>query len=848
MTDDLKKVGLVFKADGTTDFAKSLKTVNSLAQENYSSFKLAKSQWDSSTKSLDKLNDTQKYLTKQTETYTAKVDVLKEELKNLENSENRNEKAIADKKKTLYNAQATLNNYKSGLDEVNDKLKSGAAQIEEYAKKIEQFGDKTKEIGNSLSRNVTAPIAAVGTASYAAWMSVDEAYDNIAVGTGATGDALAELQNSFDNVFSNAPFDAMEVSDSLADLNTRFGFTGEALETASNKFLKFATVNKTDVSNAVALVSRAMGDASIPAEEYSKILDALTTASQASGISIDVLTGNITKYGAPMRALGYTTEESIAIFASWEKAGVNTEIAFSGMKKAISNFSAEGKDAKEEFKKTLDEIAKCPDIASATTKSIEVFGTKAGPDLADAIKGGRFEFEEMLNLIGDSQGQMEASFDATQDPADKAKIALNNLTLAGVALGDVIQGALGPIFEYLADILKDFTEWFKNLNPEIQQTIIAVGGVAAAIGPLLILIGAVAGPISTAIGLFGKFKLALFGATEQAGIIGSVISGLTGPVMIVIGIIALVTAAVIDLYNSNEEFRENINEMINSLMEIIQTFWESFLRPILTAVKEILTEIWENGIMPLWDTVKGCIADIISKLSQLLDVLTPMINFIIQLLSTVLIPVIEFLGGIIGSVINEAIACFGAFFSNVSEIIGGIITVITGIVQFITGVFTGNWKGAWEGISNIFKGIFDGLVGIAKIPINGIIGLINGVIDAVNWMIKGLNKIEFDVPDWVPYLGGEHFGLDLKLIDNIEYLAKGGTLLQGTAIVGEAGPEILQQMGTKTRVTPLSESGGINKSDLIDYNRITESFVYALSKLKFSFDKRELGKLVREVV
>lgn len=135
MADDLKKVGLVFKADGTTDFAKSLKTVNSLAQENYSSFKLAKSQWDSSTKSLDKLNDTQKYLTKQTETYAAKVDVLKEELKNLENSENRNEKAIADKKKTLYNAQATLNNYKSGLDEVNDKLKSGAAQIEEYAKK-----------------------------------------------------------------------------------------------------------------------------------------------------------------------------------------------------------------------------------------------------------------------------------------------------------------------------------------------------------------------------------------------------------------------------------------------------------------------------------------------------------------------------------------------------------------------------------------------------------------------------------------------------------------------------------------------------------------------------------------
>lgn len=847
MADDLKKVGLVFKADGTADFAKSLKTINSLTQENYSSFKLAKSQWDSSTKSMDKLRDTQRYLSSQTDAYTAKVDTLKEELKNLENAENRNEKAISDKKNALNNAQATLNNYKKGLDEVNGKLKSGSAQIEEYAKKIENFGSKTKEVGGSLSKNITAPIAAAGTAAYAAWMSVDEAYDNIAVGTGATGDALSKLQESFDNVFAKAPFDAMDISNSLADLNTRFGFTGKVLEDASEKFLRFASVNKTDVSNAVALVSRAMGDAGIPAEEYTSVLDALTTASQASGISIDALTGNITKYGAPMRALGYTTEESIAIFASWEKAGVNTEIAFSGMKKAISNFSAEGKDAKVEFKKTLEEIAKCPDIASATTKAIEVFGTKAGPDLADAIKGGRFEFEEMLKLVESSSGQLDASFEATMDPADKAKVALNNLTLAGAALGDVIQSALGPVFESLADILKDFTEWFKNLNPEIRQTIVFVGGIIAAVGPLLVLIGALAGPISTALGLFAKFKLALFGTAEQAGIMGTMVSGLTGPILAVIGIIALVTAALIDLYNNNEEFRKNVNDMISNLIEILQTLWNSFLYPILTAVKDVLLDIWNNAILPVWETVKNCIADIIAKLSGLIEVLTPVINFIIQLLSALLIPVFLLLANTIGAVVSEAISFFGALLSNVSQIIGGIIQVISGIIQFITGVFTGNWKQAWNGIVSIFKGIFDGIVGIAKAPINGVISLVNGVISAVNGMIKGLNKISFDIPDWVPGIGGSHFGLDLKTIDKVAYLAKGGNLLSGTAIVGEAGPEILQQMGNKTRVTPLSESGGINQANLIDYKRMAEVFSYALTKLKIKVDKRELAKVIREV-
>lgn len=847
MADDLKKVGLVFKADGTADFAKSLKTINSLTQENYSSFKLAKSQWDSSTKSMDKLRDTQRYLSSQTDAYTAKVDTLKEELKNLENAENRNEKAISDKKNALNNAQATLNNYKKGLDEVNGKLKSGSAQIEEYAKKIENFGSKTKEVGGSLNKNITAPIAAAGTAAYAAWMSVDEAYDNIAVGTGATGDALSKLQESFDNVFAKAPFDAMDISNSLADLNTRFGFTGKVLEDASEKFLRFASVNKTDVSNAVALVSRAMGDAGIPAEEYTSVLDALTTASQASGISIDALTGNITKYGAPMRALGYTTEESIAIFASWEKAGVNTEIAFSGMKKAISNFSAEGKDAKVEFKKTLEEIAKCPDIASATTKAIEVFGTKAGPDLADAIKGGRFEFEEMLKLVESSSGQLDASFEATMDPADKAKVALNNLTLAGAALGDVIQSALGPVFESLADILKDFTEWFKNLNPEIRQTIVFVGGIIAAVGPLLVLIGALAGPISTALGLFAKFKLALFGTAEQAGMMGTMVSGLTGSILAVIGIIALVTAALIDLYNNNEEFRKNVNDMISNLIEILQTLWNSFLYPILTAVKDVLLDIWNNAILPVWETVKNCIADIIAKLSGLIEVLTPVINFIIQLLSALLIPAFLLLANTIGAVVSEAISFFGALLSNVSQVIGGIIQVISGIIQFITGVFTGNWKQAWNGIVSIFKGIFDGIVGIAKAPINGVISLVNGVISAVNGMIKGLNKISFDIPDWVPGIGGSHFGLDLKTIDKVAYLAKGGNLLSGTAIVGEAGPEILQQMGNKTRVTPLSESGGINQANLIDYKRMAEVFSYALTKLKIKVDKRELAKVIREV-
>ena len=125
MADDLKRVGLVFKADGTADFTKSLKTINALTRENYSAFSLAKSQWDKSTSSLTKLKDTQSYLTKQTETYSSRVYALKSQLEELENAENKDEKAIANKKQQLNNAESSLNKYKKQLYEVNAALESG---------------------------------------------------------------------------------------------------------------------------------------------------------------------------------------------------------------------------------------------------------------------------------------------------------------------------------------------------------------------------------------------------------------------------------------------------------------------------------------------------------------------------------------------------------------------------------------------------------------------------------------------------------------------------------------------------------------------------------------------------
>ena len=155
--------------------------------------------------------------------------------------------------------------------------------------------------------------------------------------------------------------------------------------------------------------------------------------------------------------------------------------------------------------------------------------------------------------------------------------------------------------------------------------------------------------------------------------------------------------------------------------------------------------------------------------------------------------------GILGEGLNT-------FFAIVKSIWDGIKQVFDGIIDFIRGVFTGDWKRAWEGIKSIFKGVFDALVGIVKAPLNLIIGVVNKVIDGLNTLIRGFNSLKINVPDWVPVIGGKQFGFNLAQIGKLAYLAQGGILQAGNAIVGERGPELLSMTSQGAMVQPLTNN------------------------------------------
>lgn len=143
--------------------------------------------------------------------------------------------------------------------------------------------------------------------------------------------------------------------------------------------------------------------------------------------------------------------------------------------------------------------------------------------------------------------------------------------------------------------------------------------------------------------------------------------------------------------------------------------------------------------------------------------------------------------GFIGDIMN-------AYLQNVSNIFGDVKQIFGGLIDFIAGVFSGDWSRAWNGIVDAFGGIFSLIADIAKGPINMVIGLINGMLDGlesgINWIVRKINGLSFDVPDWVPVIGGDHFGFDLPEVGfgSIPYLAEGGYVKPNTpqlAMIGD---------------------------------------------------------------
>ncbi len=646
---------------------------------------------------------------------------------------------------------ATEQKLKSLTNQAKDFAKQTASGLKEAGEKIQNVGNKTTSIGKSLMP-ISAGITVVGATAVASMDAVDEGLDTIATKTGATGEQAKEFGEIYKQILGEIPAEFGDVGAAIGELNTRLDLTGDKLKVASTDFLKFAKVNGMDVNSSVQLVTRAMGDAGIAADDYADLLDMLTVAGQKSGISIDTLTTNLAKYGAPMRALGIDTQNAIAMFAGWEKAGVNTEIAFSGMKKAISNWGAAGKDSTKEFAKTLDEIRKCPDIASATTKAIEVFGAKAGPDLADAIKGGRFEFETYIEALNNSKGTIESTYGAIVDEVDDAQIASQNFKVSMHDLGETISKMIGPILKSLSEKLKTIMDKFNSLSPETKQIIITIGGIVAVIGLLLIIVGSIITGIGNLVTAIGTIKTAVAGLTIVQN--GLNLSFLACPITWIVLAIAGLVAAFVVLWNKCEWFRNfwiNLWQQIKTSLGIAGEWVKSVFNAIwncivsfITSFVGAITNMWNTIVTilsPIIDFIKGIVETLWSIITSIINVIVLAVTAAWEGIKVALTPVIQFFQNIWNEIVNifSIVATwfgnkFAEAWNNIKNAFSTVGSFFSGIWHTVTGIFTQIGVAVGNAIGGAFKSVVNSIINFAQ-------NTINGFIRSINWAIGVINNI-----------------------------------------------------------------------------------------------------------
>ena len=806
MASDLKKVGLVFNADGSTDFIKSLNSVNASLKENYQDFKAVQAQYDENTTSSQKLLDKLDYLNSAYDLQKNKVKVLKEELEELENSENRNEVAITKKRTSLKAAETQLTRYGTQIKDVSKQIELGTADLKDYSKQLQENGQKLIDAGKKASV-LSAGIIGIDAAATSTAMSLETATNRFITATGASVSETERFETILKNIHdNNYGSDYADIADKMALVKQQLGDINDAdLQNITEKAYFLEDAFGMDFNETIRGVTGLINNMGLTADEA---FNYIVVGAQNGLNKSAELTDNIAEYSQLWGQAGFSAKEMFTILQNGLDSGAynldkvndfvkeftislsdgrieeNLSSFSSGTRNLFNEFKNGNATAKDVFYSVISDLEQMENKQEALTLASNVWSA-LGEDNAMAIITSLNDvsstYDDVANKANSAQDTMYSGTEA------KIQTMKNRLQTSFSSIGETMLANILPVLDNMADGLDNLINWFDSLDTGTKNVIITIGLLVAAIGPLLIVFGTLASSVSKIINLFtnenvalalnavrkgavtvatNAMKVAQMGLNAVLAIGKTAISGVStalsflaaNPIVLVIAAITALVALFIYLWNTNENFK---NAVISG--------W-NFILGVFTSVDEFLTGIFQTD----WTN-----------------------SF-----------------GIVGNVVN-------AFIVNISNFYNSIKQILQGIIDFVTGVFTGNWSLAWQGIQNIFSGIFNGLLSIAKAPLNGIIGLLNIVIDGLNFLIRGLNKISFEVPDWVPEYGGKKIGINIKEIGKIPYMANGGTLLNGAAIVAEAGPELLLQQGNKTKVVPLNnrskntnlDDEGINNND-----------------------------------
>jgi phage-related protein len=341
---------------------------------------------------------------------------------------------------------------------------------------------------------------AVGTALFKIGSDFDDASDTIRVGTGETGRALGRLEGDFRKVVSTVPADFGSAATAVTDLHRRLDITGRPLRRLSAQFLELSRITKTDVGQNVADVTRVFGDWAIEMRDQPKALDAIFRASQATGVGVGRLSQGVVKFGAPLRQLGFGFAQSLGLMGKFEKEGVNTELVMGSLRIALGKLARSSADVQKAqlavtvaeaarnkalrehgaasvearaaeqslaearataaaalkaqdvpaaFRAQVDAIKDAGSAAKANALALQLFGARAGPDMAAAIREGRFNIGKLFDTIASGKDTVRKAGKDTRDLAEEWLLFKNRLKTAIEPLARGVFDALGKAMKFI---------------------------------------------------------------------------------------------------------------------------------------------------------------------------------------------------------------------------------------------------------------------------------------------------------------------------------------------------------------------------------------------------------------
>lgn len=638
---------------------------------------------------VDLLRQKQGYLNdaiKDTEEKLKKEKELLEEMKNTDGFDANSEQAKALERQIIADEQAL----KKLTKEAKDFGSVGAQQFKLVGDKLKDVGSKITSVGTSMTTHVTAPIAAVGAASIAAFKEVDAGMDILIQKTGATGDALAGMQTVVENLATSIPTDFATAGNAVGEVNTRFGVTGDILEELSGQFIKFAQLNGTDVTSAVDQAQKALSAFGLGAEEAGNLLDVLNATGQQTGASMDTLLSGLTSNSAAFSEMGLSIEQAVAFMGEMEVSGADASAVMSGLQKALKNATEDGIPLNEALSNLQNTILNGSSGMDGLTAAYDLFG-KSGAQVFEAVKNGTLDFNALTESVSNAGGSVSETFEATLDPIDQVTTAMNEAKLAGAELGSAIQTAAAPVLQQFADLLRDLTEKFRSLTPEQQQTIVKIGAIVAAVGPAIAIIGGLVSGIGSVI-----------------SVLGTVIGVLGGPLTLAIG--AVIAIGVLLVKNWDK-----IKEAAGAVKDWVVEKWGALKEGVSNAastLKEKVTNHFQN-MHDQAQTVTTFLKD--KVISRFVEMQRETVKRQLEMGKKVIES--------FGNIKDQAVEKFGAMKDAIKDKIEAAKDAVHNAIEKIKGFFNFEWK-----LPHI------------KLPHFSVSGSIN----PIDWFTQGVPHISVD--------------------------------------------------------------------------------------------------------